>query len=158
MYPKIQTLLSKTLLGKRLKMSFSNDRTGELWRSFMPYRKDILHKIGIDLYSMQIFGAMPDFKTDATFEKWAAVEVSAIESIPEGMGTYTLKGGLYAVFLHQGPASAFQKTFGFIFEEWLPNSEYELDDREHFELLGEKYKNNDPDSEEEVWIPIRPKG
>ena len=158
MYPKIQLLPSKTLLGKRLKMSFSNDRTGELWRSFMPYRKDILHKIGIDLYSMQIFDAMPDFKSDATFEKWAAVEVSAIETIPEGMETYTLQGGLYAVFLHQGPASAFQKTFGYIFEEWLPNSEYELDDREHFELLGEKYKNNDPDSEEEVWIPIRPKG
>lgn len=124
----------------------------------MPYRKDILHKIGIDLYSMQIFDAMPDFKSDATFEKWAAVEVSAIETVPEGMETYTLQGGLYAVFLHQGPASAFQKTFGFIFEEWLPNSAYELDDREHFELLGEKYKNNDPDSEEEVWIPIRPKG
>lgn len=158
MYPKIQLLPSKTLLGKRLKMSFSNDRTGELWRSFMPYRKDILHKIGIDLYSMQIFDAMPDFKSDATFEKWAAVEVSAIETVPEGMETYTLQGGLYAVFLHQGPASAFQKTFGYIFEEWLPNSEYELDDREHFELLGEKYKNNDPDSEEEVWIPIRPKG
>ena len=158
MYPKIQLLPSKTLLGKRLKMSFSNDRTGELWRSFMPYRKDILHKIGIDLYSMQIFDAMPDFKSDATFEKWAAVEVSAIETVPEGMETYTLQGGLYAVFLHQGPASAVQKTFGFIFEEWLPNSEYELDDREHFELLGEKYKNNDPDSEEEVWIPIRPKG
>jgi AraC family transcriptional regulator len=40
----------------------------------------------------------------------------------------------------------------------LPNSAYELDDREHFELLGEKYKNNDPNSEEEIWIPIRPKG
>lgn len=158
MYPKIQLLPSKTLLGKCMKMSFSNDRTGELWRSFMPFRKDILHKIGIDLYSMQIFDAMPDFKSDATFEKWATVEVSAIEAVPEGMETYTLQGGLYAVFLHQGPASAFQKTFGFIFEEWLPNSEYELDDREHFELLGEKYKNNDPDSEEEVWIPIRPKG
>ena len=158
MYPKIQTLPFKTLLGKRLKMSFSNDLTGELWRSFMPHRKDIPHKIGTDLYSMQIFDAMPDFKSDATFEKWAAVEVSAIESIPEGMETYTLQGGLYAVFLHQGPASAFQKTFGYIFEEWLPNSAYELDDREHFELLGEKYKNNDPDSEEEIWIPIRPKG
>jgi len=158
MYPKIQLLPSKTLLGKRLKMSFSNDRTGELWRSFMPYRKNIPHKIGIDLYSMQIFDAMPDFKSDATFEKWDAVEVSAIESIPEGMETYTLQGGLYAVFLHQGPASAFRKTFGYIFKEWLPNSEYEMDDREHFELLGEKYKNNDPDSEEEIWIPIRPKG
>lgn len=29
---------------------------------------------------------------------------------------------------------------------WLPNSDYLLDDRPHFELLGDKYKNNDPNS------------
>jgi len=23
--------------------------------------------------------------------------------------------------------------------------------------LGDKYKNNDPNSEEEIWIPIKPK-
>ena len=34
---------------------------------------------------------------------------------------------------------------------------YTLDDRPHFEILGEKYKNQDPDSEEELWIPIKPK-
>jgi AraC family transcriptional regulator len=32
-----------------------------------------------------------------------------------------------------------------------------LDDRPHFEVLGEKYKNNDPTSEKEIWIPILPK-
>jgi len=32
-----------------------------------------------------------------------------------------------------------------------------LDDRPHFEVLGDKYKNADPDSEEEIWIPIRTK-
>ena len=147
MYPKIETLSVKKLIGKRLKMSFLNDRTAERWGSFMPQRKDILHKIGIDLYSMQIFESPPSFKTDATFEKWAAVEVSSFEVVPEGMETHTLVGGLYAVFLHQGPASAFQKTFEFIFDEWLPNSEYALDHREHFELLGHKYKHNDPSSE-----------
>ncbi|MBK9487732.1 MAG: GyrI-like domain-containing protein [Haliscomenobacter sp.] len=155
MYPKIETLPSKKLIGKRLKMSFLNDITAELWGSFMPYRKDILHKIGIDLYSMQIFESPPSFKTDATFQKWAAVEVSSFEVVPEGMEAHILAGGLYAVFLHQGPASAFQKTFQFIFDEWLPNSEYTLDHREHFELLGPKYKNNDPSSEEEIWIPIK---
>ncbi|TQE66329.1 GyrI-like domain-containing protein [Leptospira noguchii] len=41
-----------------------------------------------------------------------------------------------------------------IFQEWLPNSGYKLEHRPHFELLGSKYKNNDPTSEEEVWIPI----
>jgi AraC family transcriptional regulator len=37
----------------------------------------------------------------------------------------------------------------------LPASGYELDDRPHFEILGERYKNNDPDSEEELWFPVR---
>ncbi|MEP1984886.1 MAG: GyrI-like domain-containing protein, partial [Maribacter dokdonensis] len=41
--------------------------------------------------------------------------------------------------------------------EWIPNSEYQLDGRPHFEVLGAKYKNNDPNSEEEVWIPIKAK-
>lgn len=38
---------------------------------------------------------------------------------------------------------------------WLPASDYNLDNRPHFEVLGEKYKNNDPTSEEEIWIPIK---
>ena len=37
----------------------------------------------------------------------------------------------------------------------MPASEYILDKRPHFEILGEKYKNDDPASEEEVWIPVR---
>jgi AraC family transcriptional regulator len=35
----------------------------------------------------------------------------------------------------------------------LPGSEYFLDNRPHFEVLGDKYKNNDPTSEEEIWKP-----
>ncbi len=65
--------------------------------------------------------------------------------------------GLYAVFIHKGDASTAPKTFEYIFGTWLPNSEYLLDNRPHFEILGEKYKNEDPNSEEEVWIPIKPR-
>ena len=70
---------------------------------------------------------------------------------------FTLKKGLYAVFIHKGTSAEFPKTFLYILGQWLPQSEYELDDRPHFEILGEKYKNNDPSSEEEVWVPIRKK-
>jgi AraC family transcriptional regulator len=53
------------------------------------------------------------------------------------------------------------KDFGsfmnYIFMEWLPQSNYQLDNRPHFQILGEKYKHNQPDSEEEVWIPIKTK-
>jgi AraC family transcriptional regulator len=39
----------------------------------------------------------------------------------------------------------------------VPASNYDLDDRPHFEILGDKYKNGDPNSEEDIWIPIKPK-
>lgn len=73
------------------------------------------------------------------------------------MNTFILRGGLYAVFIHKGDASKAAQTFQYIFGTWLPNSAYVLDDRPHFEILGEKYKRDSPDSEEEVWIPIKKK-
>ena len=50
-----------------------------------------------------------------------------------------------------------RKTYQYIFETWLTSSEYALDHRPYFEILGEKYKNDDPSSEEEIWIAITPK-
>ncbi len=158
MNPEIRTLPTKKLIGKSLEMSYMNNRTGELWRSFMPRRKEITNNIGTELYSMQIYTGVFDFQNfnpNDNFRKWAAIEVTDFGQIPENMESYTLKGGLYAVFLHKGSSLDFQRTFQHIFGVWLPNSDYQIDDREHFELLGENYKNESPDSEEEVWIPIK---
>lgn len=158
MNPIIKTLSTKKLIGKNLKMSYVNNRAGELWRSFMPRRKEISNNIGSELYSMQVYDEVFDFQKfnpNKNFTKWAAVEVANFEQIPEEMESYILTGGLYAVFTHQGSSLDFQRTFQYIFGVWLPNSDYEVDDREHFELLGEKYKNESPDSEEEIWIPIK---
>jgi len=153
-------LPEKKLVGKRLKMTLSNNRTVELWRSFMPKRKNISLMRSSDLFSMQVYNKLLDFNDfdqDTEFEKWAAVEVADYHDVPEDLETYTLTGGLYAVFIHKGAARVFKNTFEFIFNSWLPRSSYALDKREHFELLGERYKNDDPASEEEVWIPIRMK-
>jgi len=154
--PKIATLSDKKLVGKHLTMSFANNKTGQLWASFMPQRKKVQQLIGDDLYSLQLYPTtfFEYFTPNAYFEKWAAIEVANFDTIPEGMETFTLVGGLYAVFLHKG-SSTDTSMFQYIFSTWLPNSEYILDDRPHFELLGAKYKNASPDSEEEIWVPIR---
>jgi len=67
-----------------------------------------------------------------------------------------LKGGLYAVFDYKGSSNDIS-IFQYIFGTWLQNSDFLLDDRPHFEVLGDKYKNADPNSEEEIWIPIKKK-
>ncbi len=160
MVPRIEILAEKKLIGKRIKMTFSNNKTFDLWQSFMPYRKEIKNSVSSDLFSMQIYPTSFDFinfNLEAEFEKWAAIEVADLTSFPDEMESYTLEGGLYAVFIHKGAANTGSKTFQYIFQTWFPGSDYLIDGRAHFEILGAKYKNDDPKSEEEIWIPIKPK-
>ena len=154
--PSIKTLGEKKLVGKSIKLTFANNKTSDLWRSFMPHRNQIPNKVNPDLISMQVYPESFDFSPHTPFEKWATVEVSDFSAIPEGMESFVLKAGDYAVFLYKG-LSTDHSIFEYIFSKWLPQSEYELDSRPHFEVLGSKYRNNDPDSEEEIWIPIKPK-
>ncbi len=123
MNPRIELLSEKKLVGIRLSMSFSNYTIGELWRMFIPRRKEITNLLTDDLISVVNYasGHFSNFKPTNEFERWAAIEVSNFDSIPPGMEKFVLSKGLYAVFKYA------------------------------------KYKNNDPTSEEEIWIPICPK-
>lgn len=161
MQPRIETITEKKLIGNHLQMSLTNNKTVELWKGFMPRKKEIQNNVSAELFCLQIYDKLLDinhFDLNTVFDKWAAVEVSDFDQIPDGMEPYTLCGGLYAVFLHKGAANSFYHTWHYIFNIWLPSSAYELDQREHFEILGDKYINNDPNSEEDVWIPIKKKG
>lgn len=137
-------------------MSLTQNTTGALWRSFMPVRTTIKNTVGTDLFAMQLYP--PDyfhaFNPAAPFHKYACVEVTDFADVPTDLETYTLPGGLYAIFDYKG-LSADPAIFQYIFGSWLPQSGYQLDHRPHVEVLGARYKNNDPESEEEIWIPVR---
>jgi AraC family transcriptional regulator len=157
MIPQIKTIPSKKLIGKRITMSFANNRTFELWNSFMPRRKEITNTISSDLFSLQIYseGFFMNFDPKAQFEKWAAVEVTDLNTLPGEMESLLLQDGLYAVFHYKGSAENAPEIYNYIFREWLPSSGYVLDKRPHFEILGAKYKHDDHESEEEIWIPVK---
>lgn len=159
MQPRIETLPEKKFIGKKIQMSFSHNKTYELWKSFMPRRKEIENTIGVELYSIEVYppSYFSNFNPAVNFEKWAAVPVSDASTIPHEMYSLTSPAGLYTIFTHKGPASEGPKTYENIFSTWLPQSEYDLDNRPHFAVMGEKYKHDDADSEEELWIPVKVK-
>lgn len=143
----------------REQTSLAEMDAGRIWRRFMPRKAEIAGKSNDLLYSVQIFEGVlnyQSFDADAVFEKWAAVAVSDFEKIPEGMEAHTLRGGEYAVFIHTGTTEMFPQTAHYIFTEWLPASIYQLDEREHFEIMDDKYLGPaNPESEEEIWIPVK---
>lgn len=157
MEPRIEILDEKKFVGKRTVMSFSANTTYELWKEFMPARSKIGNCVGTGLYSVENYPSkfFERFDPHVSFEKWAAVEVTDFSSIPVGMETLVIPAGQYAVFVYKGRAGEGQKIFEYIFMNWLPNSGFVVDDRPHFALMGEKYKHEDPESEEEIWIPVR---
>ncbi|MBX2961002.1 MAG: GyrI-like domain-containing protein [Cyclobacteriaceae bacterium] len=156
--PRIVTLSEKKLIGTHITTSLVNNRIGELWRSFMPQRKHISNSVSADLFSLSVYDPeyFKAFNPAREFEKWALMEVTDFSNVPSGMETFTLPGGAYAVFVHKGSHEDV-RTFQYIFSMWLPQASYLLDNRPHFELLGSKYKQGSPDSEEEIWVPVKPK-
>ena len=158
MEPKIIEIEAKKLIGFSIEMSLLDNQTQTIWQLFMPRLKEIKNAVSADLFSLQNYPStyFTNFTPETIFTKWAAVEVKDFENIPLGFEKLEFTGGKYAVFLHQGDTEMFAKMAQYIYTEWLPNSGFQLDNKPHFEVLGDTYLgHNNPESEEEVWIPIR---
>lgn len=139
-------------------MSLSNNKTNDLWRRFMPRRNEVLSDLKEDFYDIKIYEEHLDFKKftpETTFTKFVGIESPSSQNIPKDMKFLMIPAGMYAVFLHKGSASTFHKTLNYIHTDWLPNSEYVLDNRPHFEKIKKGYDPNDQNAEEEVWIPLK---
>jgi AraC family transcriptional regulator len=159
--PKIVLAPEKLLAGYQMEMSFAVDKTPQLFRKFMPQRFNIPHKTSEHIFLVNIFPpqlTLSEITIETLFHKWGTQEVSAKSVLPEGMDYFTLPGGHYAVFIHKGPASEFARTFDFIFGQWLPQSEWMYDySRHRFELIPPGNRPDDPQAEEEIWIPVKAK-
>ena len=79
---------------------------------------------------MQVYPSIyfKQFHPNKEFEKWATVEVDDFKNIPDGMKSFIVKEGVYAVFQYKGLSSD-TKLFEYIFSEWMPKSLFEIADR-----------------------------
>jgi AraC family transcriptional regulator len=157
MTPRFETLQPTLLVGMYKTMSIANNSTQDLWQSFMSHHKTISNRSDAILYSVEVYPSLAYFKNfnpQAEFQKWAAVAVQSVTTIPENMQSLELKGD-YVVFTYKGLASEVYKAYQFIYSEWLPASKYELCNRPHFSKMDSAYNPKDPNSQEDLWIPVK---
>jgi AraC family transcriptional regulator len=48
--PRTPITAARKLIGKKMPMSFSNNKTVELWRTFMPHRNEIENNMNGELF------------------------------------------------------------------------------------------------------------
>jgi AraC family transcriptional regulator len=156
MTAEIEYIEAKTLVGVKVTTSLATDRPESYWRPFKMRLSEIDNALTEQFFSVSIMDMRSGPFTPTTeFEKWAAVEVSNITSVPVGMEVLEIPSGKYAVFVYKGLAKDFPDTARFIYGQWIPNSGHEIDNRPHFMVMGKDYRPDDPNATELVYVPIK---
>lgn len=86
---------------------------------------------------------------------FTGVEVSKIDDLNPLFVIKTIPAGKYLRFIHKGLANKVGYTYKYIYNQFLPSTDYQLNRPFNFEYYGEKclgpYNEN---SESEIYIPI----
>ncbi|MEK6260003.1 MAG: GyrI-like domain-containing protein [Planctomycetota bacterium] len=130
---------------------------GPLWDKLTRQSAHIPNKIGDAMFGI-IYGRPETERTHPhELQYIAAVPVSSTAEVPEGMVSWTVPAGTFAVFTHRGPIRNIAGTVSEIYRVWLPQSDYQLTEIADVELYDHRFCPDGADSEMEYWISVTPK-
>ncbi len=124
----------------------------ELWDEFRPRIDEVKNKKN----PTRMVGIYKQRKNYPNrFAYIASVEVSTLSDIPKGMIPKIINGSKYAIFTYQGELCDIDKTYDYIYDEWLPESDFDEnkngDNLEIFNINFPEENNSDVD----IYIAIK---
>jgi AraC family transcriptional regulator len=78
-------------------------------------------------------------------------------TVPDGMEYREISSQLVAVFTHIGSLETLSETYDYIYDKWLPESEYKLITADEIEWYDSRFKFGEDDSQMDIHIPITKK-
>lgn len=121
-----------------------------LWGAFLERLSDIPNKVpGV------CYGVVQQEQADSErLEYHAAIEVTSVGCLPEGLVSVEVPAGHYARFEHRGPASRIDHTVSYAYASWLAQSGRRHTYAPDLEIYGERYHPTNEDSVMHYAIPI----
>ncbi len=120
------------------------------WQRFVPYLGSIPGQVGNVTY-----GVCCNSDGAGNFEYIAGVEVSSFDELPGEFRRVRIPAQRYAVFTHRDHISTMRGTVYTIWNQWLPNSGYEVADAPDFERYDDRFDPQSGTGEVEIWLPLK---
>ena len=157
MEPKIVTLGTLCLVGLPYYGSPDGGAFGQCWERFFPIEGKVSGRVNPKIYyGLEVYG--PEFMTEKKWLYMPAVEVGDLAEMPLPLFGKVLPACTYAVFTAQHGLACIPDAFMFGYQNWIPNSKYEVAYPFDFELYDDyRFHGNGPNEEIDVYIPIREK-
>lgn len=159
-HPRIVELSEIKIAGIRQEVQPHHQDLKKLWEFFFPLLESLPNKklTGRKFGIYESFEANLHFKIneDMLLNEYFGIEVTSFNDLPEHYVTKVIPSGRYVVFTHHGSLETLSQTIDYIWGTWMLSTKEELDNRDPFELYGEKFLGYEhPDSEIEIYIAIR---
>lgn len=129
-----------------------------LWQKFGGLLELISHKVDSNCYGL----CMKEAQDSPELYYMACCEVSDFVDLPAALSPVILPSHCYAVFQHLDHVACIKQTMCAIFDEWLPQSDYELVQQSahclhHLEKYGEQFNPQTGEGGVEIWVPVTPR-
>lgn len=151
--PEIVELDTICLVGLTTLVRKNTALISELWAHFSQEAGLIPNRVIPEKWYQVAF--WPDkLEMDGLFIM-CAVEVADLNNINPNLVGKRLPPAKYLRFVHKGLSRDVGLTYQYIYESWLPKTDYRLTLPYNFEVYGENYLGpENPQSESEIYIPV----
>ncbi len=146
------------VVGMKISTTMKDNSIPQLWNDFIA-RMDELAEIAVPDCSLGV--CLNEINADldgSDFFDYLACKVVRDDSIiPSGMEFHEIPAQLVAVFTHFGSLDTLSETYDYIYDEWLPESEYKIIDAAEVEWYDSRFRYGEKDSQIDIHIPIAKK-
>jgi AraC family transcriptional regulator len=152
MEPRIVSKPGFMVVGVKYRGKNENQEIPDLWSEFGARFNDFKHRTEEET----AYGVMDNFDhASGEFDYVAAVSISSTEDQPRDLTLWDIPAQTYAVFATTLPKV--KETFDAIYGGWLPESDYQRPPGPEFELYDEGFDPKDPESQFDIYIPVKMK-
>ncbi len=157
MEPKIVQKTEILLVGMVVYDEPSSGEFGRVWHRFMQHEAELPGvSPATDHYGVEFY--TPDMEQTHKWFYMACAQVNNLDVIPIRMVAKRLPASTYAVYTVKGGLKNLGAGFRYVYDTWLPNSDYQVAHPYDFELYQDgRFKGDEEDSEVDIYIPVTPK-
>jgi len=145
-------IVTFTIVGLRIDTKPMAPEIPQLWDQFAPRIGEI--KYGAE--PQVSYGMMENSSpTMGEMVYMAGISVQKVADVPKGMTFWELPSNTYAVV--EATLSTIGQAFDYVYNTWLPASDYQPGQSPFFERYGETFNPAEPNSILSIYIPIEKK-
>jgi AraC family transcriptional regulator len=139
-------------LAERYSMETCGPSIPGQWQRFAQYLGHVPRQVGEVAY-----GVCYNFDEAGNMDYLCGVEVSEFSDQPAEFTRLRITPQRYVVFLHSEHVSAIRSTWHAIWNDWFPQSSFEVADAPFFERYDRNFDAHTGNGGVELWIPVREK-